>query len=52
MQDWGKQADIDWLVSQFRYISVNELELLATVDMAICDLRREGKEISVARLKI
>ena len=51
MQDWGKQADIDWLVSQFQYTSVNELELLATVDMAICDLRREGKEISVASIK-
>ena len=51
LRDWGKQADIDWLVSQFQYISVNELELLATVDMAICDLRREGKEISVASIK-
>ena len=51
LQDWGKQADIDWLVSQFQYTSVNELELLATVDMAICDLRREGKEISVASIK-
>ena len=51
LQEWGKQADIDWLVSQFQYTSVNELELLATVDMAICDLRREGKEISVASIK-
>ena len=51
LQDWGKQADVDWLVSQFQYTSVNELELLATVDMAICDLRREGKEISVASIK-
>lgn len=51
LQGWGKQADIDWLVSQFQYTSVNELELLATVDMAICDLRREGKEISVASIK-
>lgn len=51
LQDWDKQADIDWLVSQFQYTSVNELELLATVDMAICDLRREGKEISVASIK-
>ena len=51
LRDWGKQADIDWLVSQFQYTSVNELELLATVDMAICDLRREGKEISVASIK-
>lgn len=47
----GKQGDVDWLVSQFQYTSVNELELLATVDMAICDLRREGKEISVASIK-
>lgn len=51
LQDWGKQADIDWLVSQFQYTSVNELELLATVDMAICDLRRESTEISVASIK-
>ena len=51
LQEWGKQADIDWLVSQFQYTSVNELELLATVDMAICDLQREGKEISVASIK-
>lgn len=51
LEDWGKQADIDWLVSQFRYTSVNELELLATIDMAICDLRREGKKISVASIK-
>lgn len=51
LQDWGKQVDVDWLVSQFQYTSVNELELLATVDMAICDLRREGKETSVASIK-
>ncbi len=51
LKDWGKQADVDWLVSQFQYTSVNELELLATVDMAICDLRREGKGISVASIK-
>ena len=51
LKDWGKQADVDWLVSQFQYTSVNELELLATVDMAICDLRREGKETSVASIK-
>ena len=51
LQDWGKQTDIDWLVSQFQYTNVNDLELFATVDMAICDLRREGKEISVASIK-
>ena len=51
LQDWGKQGDVDWLVSQFQYTSVNELELFATVDMAICDLKQEGKEISVASIK-
>lgn len=51
LQDWGKQTDIDWLVSQFQYTNVNDLELFATVDMAICNLRREGKEISVASIK-
>lgn len=51
LQDWEKQADIDWLVSQFQYIGVNELELLATVDMAMCDLRLEGKEVSVTSIK-
>ena len=51
LQEWGKQADIDWLVSQFQYTGINELELLATVDMAICDLRREGKGISVVSIK-
>ncbi len=51
LQEWGKQADIDWMVSQFQYTGINELELLATVDMAICDLRREGKGISVVSIK-
>ena len=51
LQDWDKQADIDWLVSQFQYTKVNELELLATVDMAICDLRSDGKEVSVSAIK-
>ena len=45
------QSDIDWLVSNFKYVSVNELELYATIDMAICDLRNEGVEISVDSVK-
>ena len=51
LEDWGKQLDIDWLVSQFQFTSVNELELLATVDMAICDLHQEGKRVSVHAIK-
>lgn len=44
LQDWGKQTDIDWLVSQFQYTNVNDLELFATVDMAICDLKQEARK--------
>ncbi len=51
LEDWGKQPDMDWLVSQFQFTSVNELELLATVDMAICDLHQEGKRVSVHDIK-
>ena len=51
LQDWKKQVDIDWLVSQFQYTGVNELELLATVDMAMCDLCMDGKEVSVTSIK-
>lgn len=51
LQDWKKQVDIDWLVSQFQYTGVNELELLATVDMAMCDLYMVGKEVSVTSIK-
>lgn len=45
--EWNKQQDIDWLVSEFIYTKVDELELLATVDMAACDLYREGKDVTV-----
>lgn len=51
LQGWKKQVDIDWLVSQFQYTGVNELELLATVDMAMCDLYMDGKEVSVTSIK-
>lgn len=51
LQEWKKQADIDWLLSEFQYTGVNELELLATVDMAMCDLHMEGKEVSVTSIK-
>ena len=51
VEKWQMQSDIDWLVSNFKYVSVNELELYATIDMAICDLRNEGVEISVDSVK-
>ncbi|MBH9983070.1 restriction endonuclease subunit S [Bartonella sp. B10834G6] len=51
IQSWGKQANIDWLTSNFQYTRVDDLELFATVDMAICDLRKVHKPISVQTIK-
>lgn len=51
VKKWKIQSDIDWLVSNFKYIGVNDLELYATIDMAICDLRNEGVGISVDSVK-
>lgn len=51
VKKWGMEADFDWLLSQFKYTSVNDLELYATIDMAICDLQNEGIEISVDTVK-
>ncbi|MEW6183594.1 MAG: restriction endonuclease subunit S [Bacillota bacterium] len=48
---WGRQEDIDWLVDNFRYTSVDDLELLATVDMAVCDLEEAGTPVSVDSIK-
>lgn len=51
IQSWEKQASIDWLTSNFQYTRVDDLELFATVDMAICDLRKLHKPISVQTIK-
>ena len=51
IQLWEKQASIDWLTSNFQYTRVDDLELFATVDMAICDLRKLHKPISVQTIK-
>lgn len=48
---WGKQDGIRWLTDKFRYTTVDDLELLATVDMAICDLEEAGTPVSVASIK-
>lgn len=48
---WGKQADIQWVAGKLKYKKVDELELLATVDMAICDLEEAGIPVSVATIK-
>lgn len=51
IQSWGRQPDIKWLTDNLKYKKVDDLELLATVDMAICDLEKIGTPISVAAIK-
>ena len=48
---WQMQSDIDWLVSTFKYTKTNDLELYATIDMAISDLQHEGIAVSVDSVK-
>ena len=51
IQSWGKEADIKWVADNLRFRTVEELELLATVDMAICDLSEVGMLVSVQSIK-
>ncbi len=51
IEKWNMQDDIDWLKSNFLHIGRNELELLATIDMAMCDLTGQGKKISPTNIK-
>jgi len=51
IENWGKQSDIQWVEDKLKYKGIEKLELLATVDMAICDLTEEGIPISVAAIK-
>ncbi|MDL2207846.1 restriction endonuclease subunit S [Desulfovibrio sp. OttesenSCG-928-F20] len=51
IQTWEKQDSIDWLVSNFQRTRIDDLELFATVDMAICDLREIHKPVSVHTIK-
>lgn len=48
---WQMQSYIDWLTSTFKYTKTNDLELYATIDMAICDLQHEGIAVSVDSVK-
>jgi len=51
IESWGKQGDIKWVADKLKFKKVDELELLATVDMAICDLEEAGTPVSVAAIK-
>jgi hypothetical protein len=47
---WYGLAALQW-IEQFRFSTNDELELLATVDMAVADLQNTGEEISLQRVK-
>ena len=51
IEKWEMTDDINWLVSTFKYTKTTDLELFATIDMAICDLEHEGIEVSVDAVK-
>jgi len=51
INSWGKQDDINWVAKNLKYRSGDDLELLATVDMAICDLKKAGIAVSIDSIK-
>lgn len=51
VERWGMKSDLQWLKEIFLHTGRNDLELFATVDMAICDLNEAGVPISVASIK-
>lgn len=48
---WNLRSVIEWLLQNFKFTPVDDLEVLATVDMAICDLKMIGKDINVTTVK-
>ena len=46
-----KPEVLDWLDKNFHYESNNNLEVLATVDYAIIDLKNQNKEITLENIK-
>ncbi len=51
IEKWEMLSDIDWLLTQFKYTKVDQLELIATIDMARCDLEKEGIPVSLSTIK-
>lgn len=51
IEKWEMLSDIDWLLTQFKYTKVDQLELIATIDMARCDLEKEGTPVSLSTIK-
>ena len=51
IRSWNRESDIKWVADKLKFMSGNELELLATIDMAICDLTEARTPISVQSIK-
>lgn len=51
LENWNLNDDIKWLCEQFKYIKTDRLELLATIDMAMCDLDDAGITVTVDSIK-
>lgn len=51
IEKWDMQSGIDWLTCQFKYTKVDQLELIATIDMARCDLEKENIPVSLSTVK-
>lgn len=51
LENWNLDEDLKWLCEQFKYTKTDKLELLATVDMAICDLGDAGITVTVNSIK-
>ncbi|HMM05933.1 MAG TPA: restriction endonuclease subunit S [Clostridiales bacterium] len=49
------QPEIDWLFEKFGFYNINKdtknLEVLATVDMAVCELEKDGKAVNLDTVK-
>lgn len=51
LEKWNLNDDLKWLCEQFKYTKIDRLELLATIDMAICDLADAGITVTVDSIK-
>lgn len=51
LENWNLIDNLKWLCEQFKYIKTDKLELLATIDMAICDLDDAGITVTVDSIK-
>jgi type I restriction enzyme S subunit len=51
IKNWGKEKDIEWVAHNLKYKKTDELELLATVDMAAFELENNETEVTVSTIK-